>query len=360
MSKTTYFNHLLLKTGLAGKQENHGCRVKLTNNMAPKFTLFDLSHHLTTFIVSAVALLCLTITATLSQPSLAADESSASIKTSVILPIATGAAKMIYDEVISGIASHPDIDVSTIAINSNANVAEIEKKIKENKSEMIIAVGNRSYKLAKELSNNILIIAGGISGKPNGIPTVSLTGDPAPAFAELKRVAPHIKDVRLVYNDEINGWWYKRAQKVARGFDLTIIGYPATDIKSGVKLYEQMLEDAAPKTTAVWIPLRSVVPSKTILPLLLKQAWSKKLAVISNNPSHTKLGGFIAVYPEHKKMGSQLAQFASYHFKEKDIDRIVGTENLNVAINLRTSSHIGIRLNAKEYANFDKIFPTKR
>ncbi|MDG1937669.1 MAG: hypothetical protein P8I62_02270, partial [Pseudomonadales bacterium] len=75
---------------------------------------------------------------------------------------------------------------------------------------------------------------------------------------------------------------------------------------------------------------------------------------------HTKLGGFIAVYPEHKKMGGQLAQFASYHFKEKDIDRIVGTKNLNVAINLRTSSHIGIRLNAKERANFDKIFPTKR
>ena len=307
-----------------------------------------------------MALLCLLISTILSQSVIAANETSAPIKTTVILPIATGAAKMIYNEVITGIASHPELDVTTIAISSKEDVAAVEAKIKANKSQLIIAVGNRSYKLAKALTNDILIIAGGISGKPNGIPTVSLTGDPAPAFAELKRIAPHIKNIRLVYNDEINGWWYARAQKVAADYDLNIIGYPAKDIKDGVKLYEQLLEDATPKTSAVWIPLRSVVPSKTILPLLLEKAWSKKLAVISNNPSHTKLGGFIAVYPEHKKMGNQLAQFAIHHFQGKDIDRIIGTTNLNFAINLRTSSHIGIRLSAKERASFDKIFPTQR
>jgi len=307
-----------------------------------------------------MAFLCLLICTLLSQSVVAANDTSTPIKTTVILPIATGAAKMIYDEVITGIASHPDLDVSTIAISSKENVEVVEEKIRANKSQLIIAVGNRSYKLAKALTTDILIIAGGISGKPNGIPTVSLTGDPAPAFAELHRIAPHIKNIRLVYNDEINGWWYKRAQKVAADYDLKIIGYPATDIKDGVKLYEQLLEDATPKTSAVWIPLRSVVPSKTILPLLLEKAWSKKLAVISNNPSHTKLGGFIAVYPEHKKMGGQLAQFATQHFKGKDIDRIIGTVNLNFAINLRTSSHIGIRLSAKERASFDKIFPTQR
>ncbi|MBT5922657.1 MAG: hypothetical protein HOH29_02895 [Cellvibrionales bacterium] len=332
----------------------------MSNDKAPKFTLFDFSHRLTRKTVSVMAFLCLLISTLFSQIVIAANDNSAPIKTTVILPIATGAAKMIYDEVISGIASHPELDVSSIAISSKEDIAAIEEKIKANQSQLIIAVGNRSYKLARALTNDILTIAGGISGKPNGIPTVSLTGDPAPAFEELKRIAPHIKNIRLVYNDEINGWWYSRAQKVAGDYDLKIIGYPATDMKDGVKLYEQLLEDATPKTSAVWIPLRSVVPSKTILPLLLEKAWSKKLAVISNNPSHTKLGGFIAVYPEHKKMGSQLAEFATHHFKGKDIDRIVGTENLNFAINLRTSSHIGIRLNAKERARFDKIFPTQR
>ena len=332
----------------------------MSNDIASKSTLFDFSHRLTKTTVSVMALLCLLISTLLSQSVLAANETSVPIKTTVILPIATGAAKMIYDEVITGIASHPELDVTTIAISSKEDVAAVEEKIKANKSQLIIAVGNRSYKLARTLTTDILIIAGGISGKPNGIPTVSLTGDPAPAFAELHRIAPHIKNIRLVYNDEINGWWYARAQKVAANYDLNIIGYPAKDIKDGVKLYEQLLEDATPKTSAVWIPLRSVVPSKTILPLLLEKAWSKKLAVISNNPSHTKLGGFIAVYPEHKKMGGQLAQFAIQHFQGKDIDRIVGTANLNFAINLRTSSHIGIRLSAKERASFDKIFPTQR
>ena len=107
-----------------------------------------------------MALLCLFITTTLSQPLLAANPQPAPIKTSVIMPIATGAAKIIYNEVISGITANPELDVSTIAISSNEDIVNIEKKIKANNSKLIISVGNRSYKLAKELTTDALIVAG--------------------------------------------------------------------------------------------------------------------------------------------------------------------------------------------------------
>lgn len=331
--------------------------MKLTDDTAlnqthrPTFTL------LTRFAARLAILLGLLF---ISISGFAQSASQAKIKTAVILPTATGAAKLIYNEVFEGISSQAELDITVITLTNESSIEKVEQEIKAKGSQLVIAVGNASYKLVRQLNTDAVVIAGGISGKPNGIPTVSLTGDPDTTFSELKRVAPNIKNIRLVYNEAVNGWWYDRAQAVAANYDLTITGYIANDIKDGVKLYQQLLDDATAKDTAVWIPLRSVVPSKTILPLLLEKAWGKKLAVISNNPSHTKLGGLIALYPKHNEMGKQLAQFAVSHYKGDKTDHIIGTKALRVAINLRTSSHIGLRLSSKDRARFDKIFPTKR
>ncbi len=282
------------------------------------------------------------------------------IKTSLLLPKTEGLAKVIYDDVVAGIASHPALDISIIRLGKKSTHESVEAQIQDQHSQLVIAVGNKSYRLGKKLQTDAIVIAGGISGKPNGIPTVSLTGDPEPTLKALKRLAPHIKDIRLVYSDAVNGWWYRRATKVGAAMGIKVIGYNAEDLKQGVKLYEQLLDDALAKESAVWIPLRSIVPSKTILPLLLEKAWKKKLAVVSNNPSHAKLGGLIALYPDHKKMGRQLAQFAYDHYSGNEQNLIVGTHHLRIAINLRTSSHIGLRLSAQDRESFDKVYPQQR
>ena len=282
------------------------------------------------------------------------------IKTSLLVPKTSGAAKMIYDQVVSGVVNHPDLDVSIIDLKSNATAEKVDRTIERQGSELLIALGNKSYQLSRELAAPQTVIAGGISGKPNGIPTLSLTGDPGPTLARLKELAPDVSELRLVYNEAINGWWYSRVLEAAPDYGITVTGYAADDLKQGVKLYEQLLEDANAGRTAVWIPLRSIVPSKTILPLLLDKAWSKKLAVISNNPSHTKLGGLVAVFPDHEKMGNQLAEFAIAHHQGKNAPQIMGTSDLRTAINIRTSSHIGIRLSAKDLERYDRIFPAQR
>lgn len=282
------------------------------------------------------------------------------IKTTLIMPLVTGAAKNIYQNVAEGITSNSDLKISIMMVDKASSIEMVEQHILENNSELVIALGNTSYRLAALLPIDTLVIAGGITGNQSLRPTLSLSSDPEAALKELKRVAPHIEDVMLVYNESLNGWWYHKAQKIAPKYGFNIVGYNAKDIKAGVQSYQQLLDDATPNTSAVWLPLRNIVPSKTILPMLLERAWSKKLAVFSNNPSHTKLGGLMAIYPEHQKMGSQLAKFATDHFQGKTNDAIIGTQELRIAINLRTSSHIGIRLSTSDQAGFDKIYPTQR
>ena len=282
------------------------------------------------------------------------------IRTTLIMPLAAGAAKSIYQDVAEGITSNKDLKISILMVDKASSIEMVEQHILENNSELVIALGNTSYRLAALLPIDTLVIAGGITGNQSLRPTLSLSSDPESALKELKRVAPHIENVMMVYNELLNGWWYHKAKKIAPKYGFNIIGYNAKDIKAGVQSYQQLLDDATPNTSAIWLPLRNIVPSKTILPMLLERAWSKKLAVFSNNPSHTKLGGLMAIYPEHQKMGSQLAEFAADHFQGKTNDTIIGTQEPRIAINLRTSSHIGIRLSASDQAGFDKIYPTQR
>ncbi|MBT8149226.1 MAG: hypothetical protein KJO24_04805 [Gammaproteobacteria bacterium] len=283
-----------------------------------------------------------------------------SVQALVVIPEASGTAKKIYQRVVAGIATNPALHITTLTLTEGADLAWLQQQVDQHAQPIVIAVGNQSYKLCAGLKTDSTLVAGGISGKPNGIPTLSLTGDPAIAIKHIKRLAPDVRELRLVYNEAMNGWWFERANIAGTEAGINVIGYRAQDLKHGVRLYEQMVNDAESKKSAVWIPLRSIVPSKTILPFLLEKAWAKKLAVVSNNPSHTKLGGLLAFYPEHESMGAQLANFALQHHRGDAVADIAGTEDLRLAVNLRTGAHIGLRFSREEQARFDKIFPSRR
>lgn len=291
---------------------------------------------------------------------------AAAVDTLVLAPEASGPAEKIYNQVVSGVESNSGLKTRLLTIPSDSDETWLEKEIARYQPELVVPIGNKSYKLCDALSQrNALpiqtqVIAGGISGKPNGIPTLSLTGSPAETMGQLKRVAPDVRDIHLVYNDELNGWWYREAMEVASSFDMKVIGYRADDLQQGVKLYSKMVNEAKKKTSAIWIPLKSIVPSKTILPLVLEKAWAKKMPVISNNPSHTRLGSLMAVYPNHYSMGQQLAEFALKYYRGNDQRAIKGTRDLKTAINVRTGAHLGLRLDESELERFDKVFPTMR
>jgi len=289
---------------------------------------------------------------------------AAPIDTLIIMPDVSGAAKIIYDQVVAGVESNPSLNTTLIKINQDDDETWLASQLARHKPRLVIPIGNRSYKLCHSirqqdgLPENTRIVAGGISGKPNGIPTLSLTGSPFETISQIKNLAPEVRDIRLVYNEKLNGWWYKQAKELANSFNLEVIGYHANDLQHGVKLYSTMMQEANRNTSAIWIPLKSIVPSKTILPLVLEKAWAKKLPVISNNPSHTRLGGLMALYPHHHAMGQQLAEFALAHYNSQEIENINGTDTLRMAINVRTSAHLGLRLNDSELERFDKVFPT--
>lgn len=292
---------------------------------------------------------------------LAEDLAETRLAALVVTPESSGPASVIYDRVVNGIEQNPALEVTRVTLPQGAELQWLQDRVNAQSHQIVIAIGNQSYRLCAELDSASTVVAGGISGKPNGVPTLSLTGEPAASIERIKRIAPEVNDLRLVYSQDMNGWWYEQAVRAGARYGIEVHGYRAEDIKEGVKLYEQMVSDAKPRQTAIWIPLRSIVPSKTILPFLLEKAWAKKIPVVSNNPSHTRLGGLMAVYPEHESMGVQLAAFAlAHHRGNPGVTQITGTEDLRIAVNVRTGAHMGLRFSQELRKTFDKTFPAGR
>ena len=70
------------------------------------------------------------------------------IKTSLIMPLVTGAAKTIYEDVAQGIKSNNNLEISILMIDEASSIRMVEQHILENNSELVIALGNTSYRLA--------------------------------------------------------------------------------------------------------------------------------------------------------------------------------------------------------------------
>lgn len=302
-------------------------------------------------------LLCCALVTPLAQPAFAAP-----LKFAVVVPKTTSKAQVIYDEIMAGLGSAKNVDLIPYELDSSAkrDEAAVHEWLGQQNADAVISIGRSAHKLVKGFATDIPFIAGGVSISPNHASGVSLTGDPQEFFANLSRIAPHVNRVFLIYNEEINGWWVESARAAASEYKIDLQALQTEDVKSGAQLYKRVLHDARPGKDAIWIPLVSIVPSKTVLPLVLKQAWNKNLVVFTNSAAHTRQGALFSMYPDNVALGEQLVELA---IEQTTADgataRVVPVKKLKTAFNTRTASHLGLKYSLKRGSGFDRVYPVQ-
>lgn len=264
-----------------------------------------------------------------------------------------------FYKLAQGIISHQHTSVTTLTLNTDTEVNDVSKWLKDQNAEAIVSLGRQGHKLIKNLDSDLPKIAGGIALNPNGMSGLSLCGDPALFFQQLKLLAPQVERVSIVYNEKMNGWWVQQASAIASEYKLTFQGYPAPTIRDAVAQYKKMILSSLPEKEAIWIPLTDIVPAKTILPLILKAAWARNLVVLSNNPLHAKQGALFSLYPNNESMGYKLAEMAISAVSQPDKKQVLLASDLLSAINRRTAAHLGIKLSTQELEQYDRIYPSQ-
>jgi len=281
------------------------------------------------------------------------------IELAVLYPEASGSYSKVFKNILEGVNELDNIHVTTHRISKKTQIVDVKSWLKSNKCQTVLALGQRSYKVAKQLNNNLPLTIGAIVAAPNGHGGISMDGSPELFLHHLSNLAPDVKRVHVVYSEKNTGWLVKIAEVSAAKRNIELLSYKVDNLKQGIKNYTEILNKVESKKDAIWIPLDRVVPDKAILPKVLKTAWDKNIVIFSNNPLHTKKGTLFALFPDHKLVGKKLATIAVEQVGANGKNELFPTTNLKLAVNRRTASHLGLSFSKSEQRQFDIVFPSR-
>jgi len=272
--------------------------------------------------------------------------------------------RSVFTRIIEGIEDKTKTRVASYPIGAGQNSQELANELRRQNIHVVIALGRNGLKAASTLDRDIGIVAGGVLSVPESeqraMSVYSLAPDPSLLFDRLKALMPNARRVFVVYDPRQNAWLIRLAREAAKNHGLELVAQEAPDLKTAMRLYQEILAATDPKKDAVWLPQDSVtVEESAVLPLVLQEAWNRSLAVFSSSVAHVKRGALFSLYPNNLELGRNLAGSALSQLSSggQPGRAIVPLKEVLMAINVRTAGHLGLGIGQRQRQTFDMVYP---
>jgi len=280
----------------------------------------------------------------------------------VIYPEAKGGYAILFEQIISGIEEAAKGIIIPLAVPPNPDLEALQQSIENQPIDVVIALGRRGIETAKALQPKAPVIAGGLMSMSEAdmktYPAISLLPQPSLLFRRLHELAPGIQRVYLVYNPSRHDWLLPRAKAAAKQASLTLIARPATNIRSAARLYRELVGEMKPGHDALWLLQDSTLTGDTsLLSYLLQEAWQRRLLFFSSSPAHVRRGALFSLYADKQGLGRDLGRFALRVMHKGAKPGLRPTSEVSIAVNLRTASHLGLRISYQQQRQFNLVFP---
>jgi putative ABC transport system substrate-binding protein len=307
----------------------------------------------------AILLCCVLATSLVS-----AEESNT---TAILYPDIREPFRGVFLNIIQGINDRLGKDaIMRTYVDDGRDTAELREWISGNGVRTVIALGSRGRDLSDDLSDSASFVLGAIQMSPElekeRYQGISLSPDPALLLEKLKRLAPSVRKVHLVYHRERDTWMVERARGPARRLGIEISAVPVDKLQEAAEAYRTVLSSQKSGTEALWLSQDSaVLDEQAVLPFILREAWEKKLIVFSSNPAHVRRGALFGLYPDNFRMGQSLGEFADTVTRSGGTrsQRMELLKDLNLAFNVRTANHLGISYNRGFLDSAQLVFPLR-
>ncbi|NOX91251.1 MAG: ABC transporter substrate-binding protein [Gammaproteobacteria bacterium] len=286
----------------------------------------------------------------------------------VIYPVVKKPYSTVFERIIDGIAAGAKTDIVKYGLEGvdEKQGEAIQEWLSDQQSDVIVVLGRRGIEAVRNLKLTIPSVFGGVlyvaDDTLDGSVGISLTPDPKQLFNQLKRLSPGTKRVFVVYNPARYQWLINLATPAAERLGITLVAKAAEGLRDSARIHRDILRGARKRTDSVWLLQdSSIVGSNTILPMILKESWNKKLIVFSSNPSDVPRGILFSFYADNKALGKNLAKLALARLdaNQKSSAFILPLPDALSAVNLRTASHLGLHIPFEEQRKFGLVFPRK-
>jgi len=279
----------------------------------------------------------------------------------VIYPDVGEPYRSVFARIIEGIEEQSKSRVARFVLSANLNLEDISNELRRQNVRVVIVLGRNGLKAATGLDRDIGVIAGGVLSIPEAdarnISVLSLAPDPALLFARLKAFMPAAKRVFVVYDPNQNAWLLRLSKEAARTRGLELVSHEASDLKTALRIYQDIFASADPRTDALWLPQDSTtVDEASVLPLVLQETWGRNLVFFSSNVAHVRRGALFSLYPDNVEIGRHLANSALGYLSSggQGPRGVLPLKAVRLAVNARTAGHLGINLAGSQIA---LIFP---
>lgn len=271
--------------------------------------------------------------------------------------------RSVFARIIEGIEDKAKGRAVSYPVGGNQSSAELAEELRRQGTRVVIALGRNGLKAAAGLDRDIGVVAGAVVSAPEadtrGMMVHSLAPDPLLLFDRLKVMMPGARRVFVVYDPRQNGWLLRLAREAARSHGLELVAQEAPDLKTAMRIYQDVVSNADPRRDALWLPQDSVtVEESAVLPVVLQEAWSRGLAVFSSSVAHVKRGALFSLYPNNVELGRSLAGTAMGQLSGNAgaARGVLPLRDVLMAVNVRTASHLGLGT-AQRQLSFDMVFP---
>jgi putative ABC transport system substrate-binding protein len=311
--------------------------------------------------LKAIALIAVFIVSFLWLPGISAAEAYPRI--AVLYPEVREPYNKVFQDIVNGIEAQSNSKVKSQMIAKDTTVEMIEAWLQSEQVESIVTLGNGGMKFGQQLSGDHKQLAGAVFVKKidpqKQLSAITLIPSPAKMFSELKKLAPHVEKVTVIYDPQNQQWLINTAAEAAEDLGLNLEPLPASSVHEAANIYQALLRSDMESNSSIWLLQGGPgTRERSIIEEVLKKAWDENLVVFSSNPSHVKRGALFSLYPDNVGLGKSLAA-ATLKMKKGEKIGVETLEDLQIAVNIRTADHIGLDISRARRREFNLVFPAR-
>lgn len=270
----------------------------------------------------------------------------------------------IFADILEGIEEEHEGPVVRYMLSRDATTEDLRKWADKNEIKDVIALGTQAMGVAEGLPPDYNIVVGAViryqQPKHATMSVVSLSPDPKAMFKHLKKLAPDVDTVTVVYSKKDHWHQIQRAREVAaeEGVKLNAIAENGS-MEQGATTYRDLIDENYSTDNALWILQGdNALKSRPVLYDLLKATWNADVVMFSSNPSFVRYGALFSMFPNNVELGGRLAEELQ-RLRDTGKPRFGFTESLKFAVNVRTAEHLNLKLAPSLVRTFDLTFPNR-
>jgi putative ABC transport system substrate-binding protein len=262
----------------------------------------------------------------------------------------------IYNQIITGIKKTFSGELQLVSVGKRDDKQQIAANIDKQNPDMVITLANTGRKVGKLFKQDVPLVSGALPIRPNGISGISPVADPNIMFTNLKWLAPKVNKVYVVYSIR-NQWLIDLAKVAAVEHGLELETYTVKSRADALVLYNQLIKSVKGNSNAFWMPLDSKsADDRYVLPLLLEASWEQNFVLFSSKPSHVARGVLFSLLPDNEVLGIKLVKMVQDIYRQSSVPVVKPTTEVQLAVNLRTASHLGLEYTSKQKGQFHLTF----